>query len=76
MMQREPRHSWVKFDDERGFNDEPAFVDLDEAARRMSLSKSAVMELVRIHALRYTVAAGELLVEPAILHGAVTTPSK
>lgn len=76
MMQGEPRHSWVKWDDEVGFNDEPAFVDLDEAAGRMNLSKTAVMELVRIHALRYTVAAGELLVEPAILHGAVTTPSK
>lgn len=76
MMQREPRHSWVKYDDERGLNDEPAFVDLDEAARRMNLSRAAVMELVRMHALRATVAAGELLVEPAILHGAVTTPSK
>ncbi|GAA4297624.1 hypothetical protein [Mycobacterium paraffinicum] len=76
MTQREPRHSWVTYDDPRGFNDEPAFVDLDEAARRMNMSKAAVMELVRVHALRYTVAAGELLVEPAILHGAVTTPSK
>ncbi|HZU48696.1 MAG TPA: hypothetical protein VFA16_15820 [Mycobacterium sp.] len=75
-MQREPRHSWVKFDDELGFNDEPTFVDLDEAARRMNLSKAAVMELVRLHALRFTLAGGELLVEPAILHGALTTPSQ
>lgn len=44
------------------------FVDLDEAARRMDISKSEVMELVRTRALRAVpIAPGEIWVEPAII---------
>jgi len=52
--------------------DEPEFVDLDEAARRMNLSKRQVLHLCRIRALRCQwIPGSEPLVVPAILTGAV-----
>lgn len=50
------------------------YVDLDECARRMNLTTSQVMELVRIHALRAVNVGSFLMVEPAIVTGAVRTP--
>jgi len=51
--------------------DQSAFVELDEAARRMNMRKSEVMELVRHRTLRCQwLPGGEPLVEPAILTGA------
>ncbi|BBY43583.1 hypothetical protein MCEL_18780 [Mycolicibacterium celeriflavum] len=51
------------------------YVDLDECARRMDLTKAQVMHLVRIRALRgFYAGFGLWFVEPAIVTGAVTTP--
>jgi hypothetical protein len=45
------------------------YVDLDEAARRMNLSKAQVMSLVRQRALRaLAMPFGEIWVEPAIVN--------
>jgi hypothetical protein len=56
---------------------EPEFVDLDEAAQRMNMTKAQVMHLVRIRALRCLPIPGAApLVEPAILTGAVPMKGK
>lgn len=45
------------------------FVDLDEAAARMNLTKRQVMELVRLRALRsLDLGVDVVLVEPAIVN--------
>ncbi|BBY41808.1 hypothetical protein [Mycolicibacterium celeriflavum] len=51
------------------------FLDVEDCAERMGLSVKQVMDLVRRGALRsLPIGFGELLVEPAIVTGAVTTP--
>lgn len=48
------------------------FVDLETAAKRMKLTVDQVLALVRRRVLRaYDLGAGMILVEPAILSGAV-----
>jgi hypothetical protein len=50
------------------WRDYEGFVDVEECARRMGITKKQVMELVRLRALR-AVDFGYLAVEPAILSG-------
>ncbi|MGV0795646.1 hypothetical protein ABQF26_01675 [Mycolicibacterium elephantis] len=51
------------------FGEDRDYVDLDQAARRMCLTKAEVLELVRIRALRgHYLGFGEWLVEPAIVN--------
>jgi hypothetical protein len=46
-----------------------SFVDLDEAAKRMKLTTSQVMELVNIRALRAVhLGLGEVWVQPAVVN--------
>jgi hypothetical protein len=52
--------------------DEPAYVELPEAAKRMNLTQRQVLHLCRTGALRsYRIPGGLPLVQPAILTGAV-----
>jgi hypothetical protein len=48
--------------------DDREFVDLDECARRMNLTKAQVLELVHIRALRSVAVVDEIWVEPAIVN--------
>lgn len=51
------------------------FLDLEDCAVRMGLSVAQVTQLVRIGALRSIPAGfGDVLVQPAIITGAVTAP--
>jgi hypothetical protein len=68
MMNNPPAaNHMIKFDDPR--IDGPEFVDLDEAARRMDMTKAQIMHLIRIGALRYQLVGGTPWVQPAILSG-------
>ena len=56
---------------------EPRYVDLDEAAERMNMTRAQVMLLVRSRALRALPIPGdEPLVEPAILTGTIPQEGK
>jgi hypothetical protein len=57
------------WDDGDGSGD---WLTVEDCARRMSVTPERVRQLVRRRALRHTFMYGQLMVEPAVLSGAVT----